>query len=245
MFQVYHQHHHILVYSTIIETGIDIPNANTIIIERADKFGLAQLHQLRGRVGRSHHQAYAYLVIPPRSLLTSDAQKRLEAIESAGDLGSGFRLASHDMEIRGAGELLGAEQSGQINQVGFSLYQEMLKSAVSALKRGDLPDLDQPLDSGSLVKLHVPALIPDDYLPDISTRLVIYTRIAQAETNNELRDLQVEMIDRFGLLPVSVKNLFTCSELQILAHNLGISEIDMSDEGGKLEFKSLLFAMPN
>ena len=234
----YHQQHHILVCSTIIETGIDIPNANTILIERADRFGLAQLHQLRGRVGRSHHQAYAYLLSPPRSVITADAQKRLDAIEAAGDLGAGYQLASHDMEIRGAGELLGAEQSGQIHQVGFSLYLEMLDSAVSALRRGDIPDIDQPLDSGTEVKLHVPALIPEDYLPDITTRLVLYKRIAQASSDHALREIQVEMIDRFGLLPEAVKNLFTCAQLRVAAQKLGISEIDMTDEGGSIEFKS-------
>ncbi len=234
----YHQQHHILVCSTIIETGIDIPNANTIIIERADRFGLAQLHQLRGRVGRSHHQAYAYLLSPPRSVITADAQKRLDAIEAAGDLGAGYQLASHDMEIRGAGELLGAEQSGQIHQVGFTLYLEMLDSAVSALRRGDIPDVDQPLDSGTEVKLHVPALIPESYLPDITTRLVLYKRIAQAQSESALREIQVEMIDRFGLLPEPIKNLFTCAQLRVSAQKLGISEIDMTDEGGSIEFKS-------
>ena len=244
MSDFYHQHHHILVCSTIIETGIDIPNANTIIIERADKFGLAQLHQLRGRVGRSHHQAYAYLLSPPRSVITSDAQKRLEAIEAAGDLGAGYQLASHDMEIRGAGELLGAEQSGQINQVGFSLYLSMLESAVAALRRGDIPDIDQPLDTGTEVKLHVPALIPEDYLPDITTRLVLYKRIAQANTAEQLREIQVEMIDRFGLLPEPVKNLFTAALLKVGAQQLGISEIDMTDEGGSIEFTAATVVEP-
>ena len=244
MSDFYHQHHHILVCSTIIETGIDIPNANTIIIERADKFGLAQLHQLRGRVGRSHHQAYAYLLSPPRSVITSDAQKRLEAIEAAGDLGAGYQLASHDMEIRGAGELLGAEQSGQINQVGFSLYLSMLESAVAALRRGDIPDIDQPLDTGTEVKLHVPALIPEDYLPDISTRLVLYKRIAQASNAEQLREIQVEMIDRFGLLPEPVKNLFTSALIKVRAQQLGISEIDMTDEGGSIEFTAATVVEP-
>ena len=244
MSDFYHQQHHILVCSTIIETGIDIPNANTIIIERADKFGLAQLHQLRGRVGRSHHQAYAYLLSPPRSVITSDAQKRLEAIEAAGDLGAGYQLASHDMEIRGAGELLGAEQSGQIHQVGFSLYLSMLESAVAALRRGDIPDIDQPLDTGTEVKLHVPALIPDDYLPDITTRLVLYKRIAQANNADQLREIQVEMIDRFGLLPESVKNLFTAALIKVRAQQLGISEIDMTDEGGSIKFTAATVVEP-
>ena len=244
MSDFYHQHHHILVCSTIIETGIDIPNANTIIIERADKFGLAQLHQLRGRVGRSHHQAYAYLLSPPQSVITSDAQKRLEAIEAAGDLGAGYQLASHDMEIRGAGELLGAEQSGQIHQVGFSLYLSMLESAVAALRRGDIPDIDQPLDTGTEVKLHVPALIPEDYLPDITTRLVLYKRIAQASNAEQLREIQVEMIDRFGLLPEPVKNLFTAALIKVRAQRLGISEIDMTDEGGSIEFTAATVVEP-
>ena len=244
MSDFYHHHHHILVCSTIIETGIDIPNANTIIIERADKFGLAQLHQLRGRVGRSHHQAYAYLLSPPRNVITSDAQKRLEAIEAAGDLGAGYQLASHDMEIRGAGELLGAEQSGQINQVGFSLYLDMLESAVAALRRGEIPNTDQPLDSGTEVKLHVPALIPENYLPDITTRLVLYKRIAQAKSETELREIQVEMIDRFGLLSDPIKNLFTCAALRVAAERLGISEIDMTDEGGSIDFKSSTLVEP-
>ena len=220
------------------------PNANTIIIERADKFGLAQLHQLRGRVGRSHHQAYAYLLSPPRSVITSDAQKRLEAIEAAGDLGAGYQLASHDMEIRGAGELLGAEQSGQINQVGFSLYLSMLESAVAALRRGDIPDIDQPLDTGTEVKLHVPALIPEDYLPDITTRLVLYKRIAQASSAEQLREIQVEMIDRFGLLPEPIKNLFTAAMIRVRAQSLGISEIDMTDEGGSIEFTATTVVEP-
>jgi transcription-repair coupling factor (superfamily II helicase) len=244
MSDFYHHRHHILVCSTIIETGIDIPNANTVIIERADKFGLAQLHQLRGRVGRSHHQAYAYLLSPPRNVITADAQKRLEAIEAAGDLGAGYQLASHDMEIRGAGELLGAEQSGQINQVGFSLYLDMLESAVAALRRGEIPNTDQPLDSGTEVKLHVPALIPENYLPDITTRLVLYKRIAQAKSETELREIQVEMIDRFGLLSDPIKNLFTCAALRVAAERLGISEIDMTDEGGSIEFKSSTLVEP-
>jgi transcription-repair coupling factor (superfamily II helicase) len=238
MSDFYHQRHHILVCSTIIETGIDVPNANTILIERADKFGLAQLHQLRGRVGRSHHQAYAYLLSPPQTALTSDAQKRLEAIEAAGELGAGYQLATHDLEIRGAGELLGDEQSGQIHSVGFGLYLEMLHSAVSALRRGEIPDLDAPLDSGTEVKLHVPALIPDDYLPDIATRLVVYKRIAAANTGEGLREIQVEMIDRFGLLVDSIKNLFAQAEIRVEAQHLGIAEIDLNANGGHVEFSN-------
>ena len=236
MSDFYHQRHHILVCSTIIETGIDIPNANTIIIDRADKFGLAQLHQLRGRVGRSHHQAYAYLLSPPRSVLTTDAEKRLEAIEAAGELGAGYQLATHDLEIRGAGELLGDEQSGQIHSVGFTLYLDMLHNAVGALRRGEIPDIDAPLDSGTEVKLHVPALIPESYLPDITMRLVLYKRIAAANTREGLREIQVEMIDRFGLLPDPVKNLFTQAEVRVSAKRLGISEIEATTSGGSIEF---------
>jgi transcription-repair coupling factor (superfamily II helicase) len=237
MSDFYHQRHNVLVCSTIIETGIDVPNANTIIIDRADKFGLAQLHQLRGRVGRSHHQAYAYLLTPPRTGLSSDAEKRLEAIEAAGALGAGFMLASHDLEIRGAGELLGDEQSGQIQQVGFSMYLEMLNRAVESLRKGEIPDVDAPPDTGTEVKLHVPALIPDDYLPNISTRLVLYKRIAQAKTKNQLDEVQIEMIDRFGLLPDATKQLFAQAEMRLRAQRLGISNIDVSAVGGSVKFE--------
>jgi len=233
----YHHRHHILLCTTIIETGIDIPNANTIIIERADKFGLAQLHQLRGRVGRSHHQAYAYLLCPPRSAITRDAEKRLEAIEAAGDLGAGYLLATHDLEIRGAGELLGDEQSGQIHSVGFSLYMEMLERAVAALRRGEIPNTDAPFDQGTEVNLHVPALIPEDYLPDINMRLILYKRIAAAASNDDLREIQVEMIDRFGLLPVQAKNLFLTAGLRIRADHLGIAGIEVAAAGGNIDFK--------
>lgn len=238
MTDFYHQRHNVLVCSTIIETGIDVPNANTIIIDRADKFGLAQLHQLRGRVGRSHHQAYAYLLTPPRSVLTSDAEKRLEAIESAGALGAGFMLASHDLEIRGAGELLGDEQSGQIEQVGFSLYLEMLNRAVESLRKGEIPNIDAPLETGTEIKMHLPALIPDDYLPNISTRLVLYKRIAQAQDKEALTDIQVEMIDRFGLLPDATKQLFIQAEVRLRAQAIGISEVDVGVAGGSVKFES-------
>jgi transcription-repair coupling factor (superfamily II helicase) len=233
----YHQRHHILLCTTIIETGIDIPNANTIIIERADKFGLAQLHQLRGRVGRSHHQAYAYLLCPPRSAISKDAVKRLEAIEAAGDLGAGYLLATHDLEIRGAGELLGDEQSGQIHSVGFALYMDMLERAVAALRRGDIPDVDAPFDQGTEVKLHIPSLIPDDYLPDINMRLILYKRIAAASSDRGLRDIQVEMIDRFGLLPPQVYNLFLTARMRIKADQLGIAGIEAGPRGGNIDFK--------
>ena len=240
----YHQRHHILLCTTIIETGIDIPNANTIIIERADKFGLAQLHQLRGRVGRSHHQAYAYLLCPPRSAITADAGKRLEAIEAAGDLGAGYLLATHDLEIRGAGELLGEEQSGQIHSVGFALYMDMLQRAVDALKRGEIPDADAPLDQGTEVNLHMPALIPESYLPDINGRLILYKRIAAAADESELRELQVEMIDRFGLLPEQVGNLFQVSKLRLKAQALGIRAIEAGPEGGSIDFKETTTVNP-
>jgi len=237
MSSFYHQRHHILLCTTIIETGIDIPNANTMIIERADKFGLAQLHQLRGRVGRSHHQAYAYLLTPPRSAITTDAEKRLEAIEAAGDLGAGYLLATHDLEIRGAGELLGDEQSGQIHSVGFSLYMELLERAVAALKRGEIPDVDAPLDQGTEVNLHLPALIPEDYLPDINSRLILYKRMAAAADEEQLRELQVEMIDRFGLLPPQVGNLFQTARLRLKAQALGIRAIEAGPQGGSIDFK--------
>ncbi len=236
MLDFYHQRCNVLVCTTIVESGIDIPSANTIIIDRADKLGLAQLHQLRGRVGRSHHQAYAYLLTPPRNVMTADAAKRLEAIESLEDLGAGFTLATHDLEIRGAGELLGEEQSGQIQEIGYALYMEMLERAVNALKSGKVPQLDEPLHQGPEVDLHVPALLPDDYLPDIHLRLVLYKRIAAAANPDELRELQVEMIDRFGLLPPPAKNLFRIAEFKQLARALGLRKIDVGPGGGSVTF---------
>ncbi len=236
MLDFYHRRFNVLVCSTIIESGIDIPTANTIIIERADKFGLAQLHQLRGRVGRSHHRAYAYLVIPPRNALTADAVKRLEAIESLEDLGAGFALATHDLEIRGAGELLGDEQSGQIQEIGFTLYREMLERAVKALRAGKTPDLDQPLQSGPEVELRIPALLPADYMPDVHMRLILYKRIAGAESEQTLRDLQVEMIDRFGLLPGPAKMLFRVAQLKLRAGALGIRKLEAGPKGGRILF---------
>ena len=201
MLDFYHQRFNVLVCTTIIETGIDIPSANTIFIDRADKLGLAQLYQIRGRVGRSHHRAYAYLIVPPQNAMTKDAIKRLEAIESLEDLGAGFTLATHDMEIRGAGELLGDDQSGQMQEIGFGLYNELLDRAVKALKSGKDPSLNLTDRHFIEIDLHVPALIPSDYLPDVHTRLVLYKRISAATDNEALRELQVEMIDRFGLLP--------------------------------------------
>ena len=236
MLDFYHQRFSILVCTTIIENGIDIPTANTIVINRADKLGLSQLHQIRGRVGRSHHRAYAYLIAPPRTVMTADAIKRLEAIESLEDLGVGFTLATHDLEIRGAGELLGAEQSGQIHEVGFTLYNELLGRAVEALKAGEIPDLDQPLDQGIEVNLGVPALIPDDYLPDIHGRLVMYKRIASAKTTDDLDDLEIELIDRYGLMPEFAKNLFLVTHVKLLASSFSVSRIEMSHENARIHF---------
>jgi len=238
MLDFYHQRFNVLVCTTIIETGIDVPSANTIVINRADKFGLAQLHQLRGRVGRSYHRAYAYLIIPPRSLITADAVKRLEAIESLEELGAGFTLATHDLEIRGAGELLGEDQSGQMQEIGFTLYSELLERAVKALKSGKQPSLEQPLDTHAEIDLHIPALIPDDYLPDVHARLVMYKRIASAANEEELRELQVEMIDRFGLLPEPAKNLFQVTELKLRARPLGIRKIEAGPAGGRIIFNA-------
>ncbi len=236
MLDFYHQRFHVLVCTTIIETGIDVPSANTIIIHRADRFGLAQLYQLRGRVGRSHHRAYAYLLVPSKSALTPDAQKRLEAIESLEELGAGFTLATHDLEIRGAGELLGSEQSGQIQEIGFSMYSQLLERAVNDLKSGKTPDFDKPLKHGSEIDLRLPALIPEDYLPDVHTRLVMYKRIANANSAEALYELQVEMIDRFGLLPHSAKTLFRISEIKIKAELLGIRKIEAGASSGRVLF---------
>ncbi|MGR8998304.1 MAG: transcription-repair coupling factor [Gammaproteobacteria bacterium] len=236
MLDFYHQRFNLLLCSTIIESGIDIPSANTIIIDRADKLGLAQLHQLRGRVGRSHHRAYAYFIVPPKSIMTKDAMKRLEAVEASGELGAGFMLSSHDLEIRGAGELLGDDQSGQIQEIGFTMYTDLLERAVNALKSGKQPELDTPMDRGAEVDLQTAALIPEDYLPDIQARLVLYKRIASAETPADLHELQVEMIDRFGLLPEPVKTLFSATELKQKAEKLGIRKIEANAGGGRIIF---------
>ncbi len=236
MLDFYHRRFNILVCTTIIESGIDVPTANTIVIDRADHLGLAQLHQLRGRVGRSHHRAYAYLVTPPKRAMTTDAVKRLEAIESLEDLGAGFMLASHDLEIRGAGELLGEEQSGQIHEIGFTLYMEMLERAVEAMKSGRQPELERPLRQGTEVELGASALIPDDYLPDVHARLVMYKRIASATASDELRELQVEMIDRFGLLPEPLKRLFEVTRLKLRAQEIGITKLEVGAKGGRITF---------
>jgi transcription-repair coupling factor (superfamily II helicase) len=238
MLDFHKQRFNVLLCTTIIESGIDIPNANTIIMNRADRFGLAQLHQLRGRVGRSHHRAYAYLVVPDQRTITSDARKRLEAIASMDELGAGFTLATHDLEIRGAGELLGEDQSGQMAEVGFTLYTELLERAVRSIRQGKLPDLDGVESRGAEVELNIPALIPDDYLPDVHTRLTLYKRISSAKDVDALRELQVEMIDRFGLLPDPAKHLFAVAELKLQATALGIRKLDLGPASGRLQFES-------
>ena len=236
MSDFYHHRFNVLVCTTIIETGIDIPTANTIIIDRADTFGLAQLHQLRGRVGRSHHQAYAYLLTPNEKALTPDAIKRLEAIVSLEDLGVGFTLATHDMEIRGAGELLGEDQSGNMHAIGFSLFMEMLDKAVADLKSGKTPVLDAPMHQGPDIDLRLSAIIPEDYIGDIHTRLILYKRISNAKDKEQLHDLHIELIDRFGLLPQSVTHLLWITELKLLATPLGINRIQVASQKGKLDF---------
>ena len=238
MSDFYHQRFNILVCTTIIETGIDIPSANTIIIDRADKFGLAQLHQLRGRVGRSHHQAYAYLLTPHPKLMTADAVKRLEAISRADQLGAGFTLATHDLEIRGAGELLGEDQSGHIQSIGFTLYMELLERAVDAIRKGKSIELDIPMSEDIEINLNIPALIPEDYLPDVHMRLMMYKRIANANSELDLRELQVEMIDRFGLIPNHLKNLYRVTTLKLQARELGISKLEAGPMGGRVDFGS-------
>jgi len=236
MSDFYHQRFNVIVCTTIIETGIDVPSANTIIMDRADHLGLAQLHQLRGRVGRSHHQAYAYLLTPHEKRMTKDAKKRLEAIASLEDLGAGFTLATHDLEIRGAGELLGEDQSGSMSQVGFSLYMEMLDHAVDALKEGKQLSLNQVTAKQTEIDLRVPALIPDDYIFDVSLRLSLYKRIASCKTKNQLDEVQVELIDRFGLLPQATKNLIHIAKLRLKVQKVGIFRIEASNAGGTIEF---------
>ncbi len=232
----YQQRFNVLLCTTIIETGIDIPSANTMVIERADKFGLAQLHQLRGRVGRSHHQAYAYLMTPDEGAITSNARKRLEAIQMMEELGAGFYLAMHDLEIRGAGEVLGESQSGQMQEVGFNLYTEMLNAAVKSLKAGKEPDLTQPLSVTTEINLHAPALLPENYCADIHERLVLYKRLAHAESSEELDTLHEELIDRFGLLPEPAKTLMDSHRLRIEARQLGIVKVDAGPESIVLQF---------
>ena len=236
MQQYYHKKFNVLICSTIIETGIDVPNANTIIIERADKFGLAQLHQLRGRVGRSHHQAYCYLLVPSIKGLKGDAKRRLHAIERANTLGAGFMLASEDLEIRGAGEILGKQQSGNMQAIGFSLYMDMLERATKAIKAGKEPDLSTPLSLTSEINLHSSALIPEEYLHDVHQRLLFYKRIGNADDKEALTDIRTEMIDRFGVLPEQTKQLFAVHGLRIQAEPLKINKIDANSNSMTLEF---------
>ncbi|MDE2294516.1 MAG: transcription-repair coupling factor [Gammaproteobacteria bacterium] len=237
MLDFYHRRFNVLVCTTIIESGIDVPTANTIVIDRADRLGLAQIHQLRGRVGRSHHRAYAYLITPPRAAMTADAVKRLEALEALEDLGAGFTLATHDLEIRGAGELLGDEQSGQIEEIGFNLYRDLLERAVVALKAGREPDLERPLDAGPEIELHVPALIPEDYVPDVHLRLMLYKRIAGLEALEEIDETKAELIDRFGPLPSPAESLLRIARLRLRATQLGIRKIEAGANAGSLLFE--------
>jgi transcription-repair coupling factor (superfamily II helicase) len=232
----YHQRSNVLLCSTIIETGIDVPTANTIIIDRADKFGLAQLHQLRGRVGRSHHQAYAYLLTPPDEALSANAKKRLEAIQMMEDLGAGFHLAMHDLEIRGAGEVLGDSQSGGIQDIGFTLYSDMLNMAVKSLKAGKEPDLTRPLNVATEINLHAPALLPETYCGDVHERLVLYKRLANCETEDALEGLQEELIDRFGLLPPPAQTLLDCHRLRVMGKPLDLTKIDASSTAISVQF---------
>ncbi|MBI2311065.1 MAG: transcription-repair coupling factor [Betaproteobacteria bacterium] len=232
----YHQRFNLLLCTTIIETGIDVPSANTIVIHRSDKFGLAQLHQLRGRVGRSHHQAYAYLLIPDEEALGRQARKRLEAIQMMEQLGAGFYLAMHDLEIRGAGEVLGESQSGEMQEVGFNLYAQMLDSAVRSLKAGREPDMAQPLGITTEINLHAPALLPEDYCSDVHERLVLYKRLANCASLEDLDELHQELVDRFGLLPPPAKVLLDCHRLRILARPMGITRIDAGPEAILVQF---------
>lgn len=232
----YQQRFNLLLCTTIIETGIDIPNANTIIMNRADKFGLAQLHQMRGRVGRSHHQAYAYFLTPDNETLTNTARKRLEAIQAMEELGSGFYLAMHDLEIRGAGEVLGESQSGEMHEIGFSLYSSMLNEAIRSLKDGLEPDMTQPLGISTEINLHAPALLPDDFCPDTHERLIIYKRLSVCENEEQLLSMQEELIDRFGLLPLPTKTLLDSHRLRLIARPMGILKLDASDKAITIQF---------
>jgi transcription-repair coupling factor (superfamily II helicase) len=237
MADFYHNRIQVLVCTTIIETGIDVANANTLIVERADEFGLAQLHQLRGRVGRSHHQAYAYLLTLPRALLNSDANKRLDAIIDSAELGSGFTLATHDLEIRGAGEILGSEQSGQMTEIGVNLYLELLDRAVSSFKQGKTISAEILLSSTEVdIELHISRMLPEDYVTDVHTRLKLYQRLLQINDVTALEDFKIELIDRFGPLPEAAQHLVLCQQFKITAKNLGIKKIEMHAHGGKIEF---------
>jgi transcription-repair coupling factor (superfamily II helicase) len=236
MSDFYHGRFQILVCTTIIETGIDIPNANTIIINNAQNFGLAQLHQLRGRVGRSHHRAYAYLVIKSHQSLSNNARKRLEAVESLEELGAGFMLANHDLEIRGAGDLLGDNQSGKISEIGFNLYHDLLKRTVDAMRVGKKININDPINHAVDIDTGIPCIIPDTYLGDVHERLVLYKRIANGKDNDELKDLTIEMIDRFGLLPDATKNLFAATQLKLSCEKIGIDKVSIYDDKAHIVF---------
>ena len=237
MVDFYHRRFNLLVCTTIIESGIDVPTANTIMINRADHMGLAQLHQLRGRVGRSHHRAYAYLIAPPRKALSGDAAKRLEAIESMEELGAGFVLATHDLEIRGAGELLGEQQSGQMTEIGLAMYLDMLDHAVKALKEGREPALDKPLVAATEVELRLPAFVPETYIADVHVRLSLYKRTAAADSDEALDGLTAEMYDRFGPLPASAQSLLKIAKLKLLARSIGVRRLDIGPQGGSVTFE--------
>jgi transcription-repair coupling factor (superfamily II helicase) len=234
MTDFYHQRFQVLVCTTIIETGIDIPSANTIIINNAQNFGLAQLHQLRGRVGRSHHKAYAYLVIKSHQSITENAKKRLDAIASLEELGAGFMLANHDLEIRGAGDLLGENQSGKISEIGFNLYHDLLKRTIHAIKNHKQLDIKEALTEEVEINPGIACIIPDTYLPDVHERLILYKRIASANNEEELKDLKIEMIDRFGLLPDPTNNLFESSSLKNFSQNIGILKINIYDDKAEI-----------
>jgi transcription-repair coupling factor (superfamily II helicase) len=237
--QDFHQQRiNVLLCSTIIETGIDIPTANTIIMNRADKFGLAQLHQLRGRVARSHHQAYAYLLIDEERKLTSNAKKRLEAIQLMEDLGAGYHLAMHDLEIRGAGELLGDNQSGQMHEIGFSLYMDMLNHAIKQLKKGEKLDLDLPIASNKEINLHTPTILTQAYCQNTNERLIIYKRLSSCKTRDQLKELKEELVDRFGVMPVQTKNLILFHELRIDLISTDVIKIDSSQTITEITFKN-------
>jgi len=236
MVDFYHRRFNVLACTTIIESGIDVPSANTILIDRADRLGLAQLHQLRGRVGRSHHRAYAYLIVPSRKGLSGDAAKRLEAIESLEELGAGFVLATHDLEIRGAGEFLGEQQSGELSEVGLTMYLDMLEHAVQAMRAGREPALDRPLAAVSEIELHVAALLPEDYVGDVHLRLALYQRIAAADATT-LQDMTAELVDRFGELPEAARNLVQLARLRLRARELGIRRFELGPAGGSIVFE--------
>jgi transcription-repair coupling factor (superfamily II helicase) len=234
MADFYHQRFQMLVCTTIIETGIDIPSANTIIINNAQNFGLAQLHQLRGRVGRSHHKAYAYLIIKSHQSLTKDAKKRLDAIASLEELGAGFMLANHDLEIRGAGDLLGENQSGKISEIGFNLYHDLLQRTIRAIKSGKKLNIEDTINEQVEIDIGIACIIPQTYLDDVHERLVLYKRIASAKNEDELKDLQIEMIDRFGLLPEPTKNLFASTTLRFICEKIGINKIIIFDDKAEI-----------